>query len=169
MTFRLPDAALEQDIAIVGRKGATVEPTALDFAYAAGFFDGEGAITIAQGARPDCRHPIYNMRVIVGQNDPAPLVWLRDRWGGSIITRAPHGTRKRHYTWCCFARQASKFLSDLLPHLMVKRERATLAIEFQGLRGAPGVNMGADMRARAADCRERMLTLNAYPRHRKAA
>jgi hypothetical protein len=149
---------------------ATIEPTEVDKAYAAGFFDGEGTVTIAEGRRENSRWPIYNMRVIVGQNDLDQLLWLRERWSGTIVARAAAGNRKQHHTWSAFSRQAHRFLLDVQPYLRLKRERADLAIDFQSHMQRPGSNANRDvLRPFFAECRERMLTLNGYPRRIKEA
>ena len=117
-----------------GRASAIHRPTAEDIAYAAGFFDGEGNITIATNrAHPRAHNLVYNMRIGASQNDPAPLFWLRDRWGGSvnIIKRREITGHLPGHIWGCFSRQAAAFLKDVLPYLKVKRDRANLAIAFQ--------------------------------------
>lgn len=103
-------------------------PSAGDKAYAAGFFDGEGNVVIAANRKGGARgtYLTYNMRVGVSQNDPAPLFWLRERWGGSVRKTGP-----RAHLWQQFASGAARFLQDVEPYLQVKRERAWLAIHYQ--------------------------------------
>jgi hypothetical protein len=71
--------------AVLGPAAPSLVPSETDNAYAAGFFDGEGNITIAANWRAGERRAstAYHMRVGAGQNDPLPLVWLRARWGGT--------------------------------------------------------------------------------------
>lgn len=109
-------------------------PSEQDKAYAAGFFDGEGNITIAMNQRGGARgiYRTYNMRVGASQNNTETLFWLRDRWSGTVrpIKRStPH----RGHEWQCFARQALRFLNDVLPFLQVKHERAILALKYQNM------------------------------------
>lgn len=133
----IPEAALEQHTAVLGRAAPTTRPSDTDKAYAAGFFDGEGNVSIAINSKAGgAGHDVYNMRVGAAQCDPSPLVWMRDRWGGSIArkTRGPC----LYYHWACFARMAAAFLTDVLPYLQVKRERAQLAIKFQSTVFQPG-------------------------------
>lgn len=149
---------------VIGSPDHVLDTDATERAYAAGFFDGEGTVTIAQGKRADCQWPILNMRVIVGQNEIEPLLWLRARWSGTIVGRAAGNGRKQHHTWTCFSRQAEKFLADVSPYLQVKRERADLALRFQQSMGKPGSNVGLEKRSFYLSCRPEMLRLNGYKR-----
>lgn len=149
----------------LGRAEPTIAPSPADEAYAAGFFDGEGNITIAvnrnvRGARGD----IYNMRVGASQNNPAPLLWLRDRWGGTI-----HAMKRRTDTgnithqWWIFARSAEKFLTAVRPYLIVKAERADIALAFQSEKYRTGVRgLSPDQRARMAYLRASLAALNTH-------
>lgn len=119
---------------ILGRAPAICKATETDLAYAAGFWDGEGNVTIAVNrAHPRAHNLVYNMRVGASQNDPAPLFWLRDRWGGSVNTIKRRETMGylTGYIWGCFSRGAYTFLKDVRPYLQVKAERADLALAFQ--------------------------------------
>lgn len=102
---------------------------ASEFAYAAGFFDGEGSIDIrfsitSRGAK---KYERFHLRVCVVQIDRRPLDWLCERWGGSVSKRKNGGL----HTWVLSTASAAKFLSDVLPFLIVKRDEAQIAMEFQ--------------------------------------
>lgn len=146
-------------IALLGRAPVTVKPTESDKAYAAGFFDGEGNVCIArnqQGGKAK-KYYVYNMRVGASQCSPEPLIWLRDRWGGSI-GRTGNGLCLE---WRSFANMACAFLIDVLPHLQVKRARAMLAIKFQNLVFQPGRRAhSAQHKAEQAAMKEEMNRLN---------
>lgn len=111
-----------------GQAPAWRRATATDIAYAAGFFDGEGNIVIASNKAGGAagRYLVYNMRIGVSQNDPAPLFWLRERWGGSVRKSSARG-----HMWQQFSRGAFAFLINVEPYLQVKRERALIAIDYQ--------------------------------------
>lgn len=121
---------------------ATVAPSETDKAYAAGFFDGEGFVTIGfMSSKARTRGVTYTMRVGVGQNDPAPLLWLRDRWGGSVrVLKRRTDAGNLPYKWDCCSRMAAAFLRDVRPYLQVKAERADIAIKFQEVLFIPGKN-----------------------------
>jgi predicted transposase len=105
-----------------------VTRTATDIAYAAGFFDGEGSINIKKPGKTP-KSSGHRLVVSVSQSKPAPLEWICERWGGGV-----RRLRRRHkaaWEWSVGSKLAGAFLQDLLPFLMVKREEAIVAIEFQ--------------------------------------
>lgn len=149
----------------LGRAPAQVTPTDLDKAYAAGFFDGEGFVTIAfMSTKARTRGVSYTMRVGVGQNDPAPLLWLRDRWGGSVrVLKRKTDAGNPPYKWDCCSRMAAAFLRDLQPYLQVKRERAKIALDFQATLFIPGKNGHApEYREKLEDFRVQLTGRNTH-------
>lgn len=63
--------------------------------YAAGFFDGEGYVSILAPSRGT---PSWRMMAAVGQNDPRPLWQMQERWGGTVRPfKKPNGVV--HYQW----------------------------------------------------------------------
>lgn len=117
--------------------GRTIIPTMdpLDFGtanYVAGLFDGEGCIVIydrGYGGRPQLRATITNTHLGV-------IDWLRKNVAqGTVITK--HYTKpeqshfKDSYTWQVYGQNAVFFLEQLLPYLIIKRERAIEAIASQ--------------------------------------
>lgn len=113
-------------------------PSLSDKAYAAGFLDGEGNISIAVRQQLGCRGPVYRMSVMASQDDVAPLTWLCQRWGGSIVKKRTRANGKANHVWHCWSRQASVFLRDVSPFLQIKRTRAEVALEFQASIFQPG-------------------------------
>src|SRR3990170_1072595 len=97
-------------------------------AYIAGFFDGEGSITIAiQKSSP-------NGAVIVqisNTNKPV-LEWIQSKFGGSIHIKTRENERQQN-SWkldiCSL--MANRFLKTIQPYLKLKTPQAQLAIEFQ--------------------------------------
>lgn len=134
--------SLPIDLPRLGRADPTIAPTEADKAYAAGFFDGEGFVTIGfMSSKARTRGTTYTMRIGAGQNDPTPLLWLRDRWGGSV--RALKRKTVAHnvpHKWDCCSRMAAAFLRDVRPYLLVKGPRADIAIRFQEMLFIPGKN-----------------------------
>ncbi len=99
---------------------ARLTPDVADSLYAAGFFDGEGCVSVGKVGK---KTPIYRSQVNVQQTVLLPLEWLRDRWGGKIYNSHPPGKRNRVQSWQWVlpeGRQAA-FLEDVLPYLKVKR------------------------------------------------
>lgn len=102
--------------------------------YAAGFFDGEGSITM-QFVRVSAGTRYFRMVVQVCVTDPAPLLKLQERWGGRINTwqsKDPTSKRKRAYYWRLSGNHARKFIKDVRPYLIIKGPAADVALEFWG-------------------------------------
>jgi hypothetical protein len=106
---------------------ASIEPSTIDCAYAAGFFDGEGTIDIKRPGASS-RTTGFTLAIQVAQTKEDPLIWLRERWGGSVrlVKR-----KKPTWAWHIGSRLAGNFLQDVFPFLMVKKTQAAVAIEFQ--------------------------------------
>lgn len=93
-------------------------------AYLAGFFDGEGSITIV----------VRSLRVNIAQVNPRPLMMLRNRFGGQIafVKRSDKNPRHRDiHVLNITSYLAAEMLRQLRPYLIVKADQADLAIEYQ--------------------------------------
>lgn len=95
--------------------------------YLAGFFDGEGCVNIQ---RPD-RAGRQSLVVQVSNTQPAVLWLYQDRWNGRIIDRDNGPNRKRLSVWRTYSVDALAALTDMLPHLIIKKGAAEIGIEFQ--------------------------------------
>lgn len=164
----IPDAALDDRPGFVSHAAKVrmawddlIEPTKIDCAYVAGFFDGEGTVNIARITRHDLRGPSYTLNVICGQASVDPLSFIQARWGGSIHYRDLASPRRGHYVWSSHANAAAKFLIEILPSLIVKRERAMLAINFQAIKSGQGKRrLRQEQSIFYAKCFADMRTLN---------
>lgn len=115
--------------------------------YAAGFFDGEGSISIVIGRG----NQIGSLFISVGQIDERPLHLLKNLWGGSINL-----DNKRVSRWRLNHQKARDALAEMLPYLIVKREQAEVAIEFlDGRPDKPKRHADAKSRGREATARYR--------------
>jgi len=95
------------------------------WAYIAGFFDGEGSISIARTGK------YYSLRIVISNTNIEPLTFIKNILGGNIHAALPKNVKhKRYYNWYKCGKHAAEVLEILLPFLIVKRERAILAIEY---------------------------------------
>lgn len=102
-------------------------------AWAAGFFDGEGCITVQKkdGVR-------LGLVAEISNTDPRPLYLLLDYFGGCIRgkwnepAKALHPTWKPCWTWRVKGTRAQNFLRAIYPYLVVKKEQASLVMNFSG-------------------------------------
>jgi hypothetical protein len=120
--------------------------------WAAGFFDGEGCIQIEP--RKSGYGTSYYLNIQVTQNDRRPLDEMQNRWGGNV-TSASRQARDRCFRWRLSSGPAAAFLTAILPHLLVKRERALLALEMRELMGSKGIPATDDQRAARSSAYER--------------
>lgn len=96
--------------------------------YLAGFFDGEGCISVS-----DVKGYPY-VRVNVGQleRNGEVIYEFRRRWGGAVRRRTK-GYKNPLICWVADGHESSRALADLLPHLRIKHLQAALAIEMNSL------------------------------------
>lgn len=105
--------------------------TPSETAWAAGFFEGEGAIMVL---RHGPSRSLAYLSCEVAQIDREPLVFLQARWGGGIYDRESRTLNQRaNSRWQCRAVGGAAFLADIEPFIVrpIVRERVRLAIEFQ--------------------------------------
>jgi hypothetical protein len=116
------------------RVEATITPSDLDKAYAAGLVDGEGSIYIAKQKQKGRTWLAYWLRLQVCTTTPCLTDWLGARWGGCIFSVAPGQKssfcNKVSYQWYVASGKAEVILRDITPHLILKREQSELALRF---------------------------------------
>ena len=95
-----------------------------DLAYVAGFFDGEGCISITKNGAVDVR--IINTAHNV-------LVKLQSVFGGSITERSQR-VNKKQYAYSFYGENAVKFLELVKPYLIEKLPQAETVLEYYELR-----------------------------------
>lgn len=106
----------------------TATPTELDYAWAAGFIDGEGCLRIAyqKGVESYCAH------LEVGQTREGPLLELQRILGGRV--RHHSKATEKHatvYRWQIIGANAITAVRHILPYLKLKAPQAQLFLEFQ--------------------------------------
>jgi hypothetical protein len=119
-------------------------------AYLAGFFDGEGCVYIIQHRRAG-RTIQFSLEISFTGSDVAPLDLARECFGGQISrSQDPRPGIKPVYRLRIRSRQAAAALDAMLPYLLVKAERARLALEFQQAASAPRVAPGPSIAVEVA-------------------
>ena len=96
-------------------------------AWAAGFFEGEGSITIA---------PDLTLIVRASQVDRTPLERFVALFGGTIRDKCARGNRKKCWEWNCCGPAAAGLLTLIRPYIVRPRirERIELALTFQAMK-----------------------------------
>jgi hypothetical protein len=102
--------------------------------YIAGFFDGEGSITIHENSKPSPRgkNPNHTLQVSIGNTDPRVLRKIHAQFGGGLTHRKLVSPKHRPVTqWFVRAAQALPFLLAIRPFIYMKGEQIDIAIRFQ--------------------------------------
>jgi hypothetical protein len=133
--------------------------TPTERSYAAGWFEGEGWLSLAPRIRVNGSRA-YTLLVGATNTAPETLDFLTVRWGGSrgCYHRASH---RPLFTWRLSGRAAAEFLRDMEPFLQSERLRAKLevALRFYFLPEA-GAASDEDLRWRQEACALAMRALN---------
>lgn len=102
----------------------------LSIEYIAGFFDGEGSVNVGRVGKT-WNHFVLNVQVT--NNKPAVLDEIHSRWGGSLglyRRKGPNNNSSPTWMWNITAKNATQFLEELTPHLVLKKEQARLGLEL---------------------------------------
>ena len=105
----------------------------LELAYLAGWFDGEGSVTIRKSPpKPDAKSPVHALQVGLTQVDRSILEWIQSEF-------APHNTitqARRSDRWMpvnqfqIHSGKAANFLRAIFPYLRQKKAEVEIALEF---------------------------------------
>lgn len=105
-----------------------------DFAWAAGFIDGDGYIGIDKSHQRQMIIAAYTATIAAQNTNIEPIARLTDLFGGAIRTIPLHGFNKKPvYEWRAKG-NIQNILKRLLPYLVAKREQAALVIRFLELK-----------------------------------
>lgn len=107
---------------------------AVQLAYWAGFFDGEGHIELAYTS-PTSANPRgrYMFQVWIDQWTETPDEFfepLVNNFGGRLIA---HKKKPNSYRWYIGGENGKRFLETVLPYLRKEKRRAELAIQYQSM------------------------------------
>jgi len=121
----------------------TIEPTESDKAYAAGFIDADGCITVRMNTAGTARARNVARTcfasITASQTKVPPLLFLRDRWGGSLRQLpARKGNSSPAWEWVAVSQMAYKMLDDIRPYLLIKGDRADNALSLRDIRSGSG-------------------------------
>ena len=106
-----------------------------DIAYLAGFIDGEGSISICKtnSSNSIYKTPRYVLEVTVTNTYKPIIDMFQELFAGSWTRRRheKHPVWKQSYCIRWASIKAKEILELVYPHLIVKKEQAEVAIEFQ--------------------------------------
>lgn len=94
--------------------------------YFAGFFDGEGCISVT--------NPKRGVRVVLTNTNLEVLEDFNKYFGVGKISMKKRTKKdiynKPCYMWICWNRGAEKFLNEIAPFLRIKKQECEIALEF---------------------------------------
>jgi len=136
-------------------------------AWAAGFIDGDGFITIQTSHRKvnGTSYKGYYLRVGACQANQLPLKELQKLFGGNIKEKnsGPNHdgyNRKTQWVWTLSSKQAEAALQQMLPYLIHKKEVACLALDFQSKMTKSTKKLPEDVLAYRLGIKEKITSIN---------
>lgn len=106
----------------------------IDWAYAAGFVDGEGCIAVTRSFVRRLDRYQYSVQIVVANNRREVLDWMQSLWGGwvvSVLSPLRGGLAKDSWTWRCpTGQRAQPFLEGIRPYLRLKQAQCDNAIHM---------------------------------------
>lgn len=104
-------------------------------AWAAGFFDGEGCISLIWKRRAQNTHAWWLLQVNLTNTDRQSLerFWRSIGQAGRIYAKKRVPNRRQIYYWVATDRAAERTLRLLRPYVFTKRPVSTLALEARRL------------------------------------
>jgi hypothetical protein len=101
-----------------------------DWAYAAGFVDGEGCIAVVRSFVPKVDRFYYGVHTVVANRERSVLDWFQTIWGGWVVdVRRPRGRARPSFTWRCPTGLSGKpFLTGIQPWLRLKGKQCENAL-----------------------------------------
>ena len=100
-----------------------------DYEYLAGYFDGEGSITIR--VNKNVKRPYHQLRCTMGTTDKVVLNLFKSVYGGSLYAvKKYHDHYKQKWQWEVSSKKALDFLLIVHPLLIEKQLQAETGIKF---------------------------------------
>jgi len=104
----------------------------VDLAYMAGFFDGEGCISLCERSK---RKRQLRVHISISNTNEWIIQWFKFNFGGSVTSeRKQLKNPNWRDTWrwnITSGAHSVRFLKEILPYLRLKKPQAELAIAFQ--------------------------------------
>ena len=136
-------------------------------AWAAGFFDGEGYVTIQERNSKinGKRYRGYYLRVGLKHVAPEPIYELQTLFGGTVRVESRKNNkdgcrRKDIHVWQLSCQEAKNCLVQLMPYLVNKNKVAELGIELQNTMGNHGQRTTEEVQLLRALLKSKITTLN---------
>jgi hypothetical protein len=113
---------------------------ATDIAWAAGFIDGEGCLSLTKTYRAGERDHLRQPRVQVTQVNRKPIDRLQELFGGKVYDDRARKTSSGNqiYVWEESGKALIPVLNEIIPHLVLKKQEAVCLLAFCSFIGNKG-------------------------------
>lgn len=133
-------------------------------AWCAGFFDGEGYVTIQRRNCKAKNGKVYTghyLRIGINHVAPEPLYEIQKHLGGKVVLfSGVTGNRHPRHQWCLNCKSAEEGLKILRPYLINKCEVADIALEFQGTMQSHKQAVPEELTVKREAIRDKIIFLN---------
>ena len=133
-------------------------------AWAAGFFDGEGYITIPERlviSKTNKQYKSHYIRLGINHVDPRPLQKFQQLFGGILVySDKIIGNRKPRWQWKLSCNQAKQFLIQLRPYLINKDIVADIVLQFLETISPNKKELSTEIVEFRRDCAARLKLIN---------
>ncbi|TMB97221.1 MAG: hypothetical protein E6J40_08545 [Chloroflexi bacterium] len=108
------------------------DPSVTDWAYAAGFVDGEGCIAITRSFIKARDKYSYSVAVVAANRERGVLDWMQAFWGGWVVqVKLASGNQRPAWHWRSpTGTTAQLFLEGIRPWLRIKNEQCENALSM---------------------------------------
>ena len=137
-----------------------------DVAWASGFFDGEGFVTIQKRnskAKSGKRYESYYLRIGINHVAPEPLEEMMRIFGGTLRKQTAHtvvGNRHARHSWQMSCTQAKEALIQMMPYFRNKSKAAEIGIELQNTMASIKTETPVEVQIYRALLKDKLQTLN---------
>lgn len=107
-------------------------------AYLAGFFDGDGCVSIIKYFSDRTPTPIYSLTVVISQSNLEFIEEIKSLCGGGSISINKNLPESRpieykipHYTLRMSSVPAEKFLREIYPYTKSRKKQIEIALKFR--------------------------------------
>ena len=102
-----------------------------DFAYMAGYIDGDGCFYIGKHKPKKRLKPKYIISIIISSVNTEVLYWFKSCFGGCVSLVTKEGANsKAQYQYSIKKQNTINLAGNILPYLIEKKEECSTAIQF---------------------------------------
>jgi len=136
-----------------------------DLAWCAGFFDGEGYVTVGTRSTKykDRVYKGHYLRIGINHVSIQPLLEMQRALGGNIRKQSENtvvGKRKARHSWTLSCSQAEIALIKMMPYFKNKNNVASLGLDLQNTMSANKLALSEDIFNIREAIKQQIINLN---------